>query len=267
MLEKISFAWWWKILLVFWWLVVIGGITALALVGKIGATENLEGSEAKNLEGRVEKIIVERQVSSSNIDDQTSDSIRQNENNASNEDEVNENLSEQNANSNNQVLLYQELSVLITKGSLAGQRVVIQNENYSLTNAVKYQVGDRVMLNYGGQDDNGQEIFYITDFVRTKALLWLFVIFVIITIVVGKWQGVSSLLGMAMSFVVIFALILPMISAGKNPVWVAVLGSALIIPATFLLSHGMGRKTWIAMLGTLVSLVITALLANFFISF
>jgi len=45
----------------------------------------------------------------------------------------------------------------------------------------------------------------------------------------------------------------------------ATLGSLLIIPLTFYLSHGFNKKTTVAVFGTLISLVLTGLLAKYFV--
>ncbi|MCG2686467.1 YibE/F family protein, partial [Candidatus Parcubacteria bacterium] len=62
----------------------------------------------------------------------------------------------------------------------------------------------------------------------------------------------------------IFKFILPQISAGRDPILVAIVGSLLIIPLTFYLSHGLNRKTTTAVLGTLAALLITGILAKIF---
>jgi uncharacterized membrane protein len=70
---------------------------------------------------------------------------------------------------------------------------------------------------------------------------------------------------MGISFLVIFIFILPKISAGANPVGIAILGALMIIPPTFFLSHGLNKKTLVAMGGTLIALIITGILANIFV--
>ena len=160
--------------------------------------------------------------------------------------------------------LYQKLEVLVTKGSLKDKEITIENGNLPMSNLQKYKVGDELVINYG-KDFDGNDSFYITDYVRRSALLWLFVIFVIITVVVGRWQGITSLVGMAVSFLVIFEFILPKISTGSDPVEIAILGSLVIIPATFFLCHGLNKKTGIAIVGTLISLVATGILAHTFV--
>jgi uncharacterized membrane protein len=72
---------------------------------------------------------------------------------------------------------------------------------------------------------------------------------------------------MGISFLIIIGFILPQIYAGYNPVLIALLGSFFIVPVTFYLSHGLNKKTTIALLGTVISLVITGFLAKAFIDF
>ncbi len=160
--------------------------------------------------------------------------------------------------------LYQELKIKITKGSLEGREIVVEVGNIPLVGQPKYQLGDEVLLNYV-QDFEGDEVFYITDFVRRRPLAWLFLLFVVLAVLIGRWRGISSLLGLGVSFLIIFIFILPQIHAGKDPIMIAVFGSLLIIPFSFYFSHGLNKKTTLAILGTLIALMITGLLAKFFV--
>lgn len=160
--------------------------------------------------------------------------------------------------------LCQKLQILITKGSLKNKKITIESGNLPMSNLQKYKVGDELVISYS-KSFEGNDTFYITDYVRRSALLWLFVIFVIVAVVICRWQGMTSLIGMGISFLVIFKFILPKISAGSDPVQIAILGSLVIIPATFILSHGVNKKTAIAIVGTLISLIITGILANVFV--
>jgi len=161
-------------------------------------------------------------------------------------------------------LYYQLLEVLVTRGSLKGQTIDIENNTISVANSQRYEVGDKVVFMLT-VDFEGNNLYFITDYVRREGLLLLFILFAVLTITVaGKW-GVYSLIGMAISFGVIFWLILPLILKGINPVVAAILGSLIIIPVTFFLSHGYNRKTLIAAVGTLITLIITGVLAVVFV--
>ncbi|HBL52171.1 MAG: hypothetical protein A3D24_00430 [Candidatus Blackburnbacteria bacterium RIFCSPHIGHO2_02_FULL_39_13] len=160
--------------------------------------------------------------------------------------------------------LNQKLEVLVTKGSLENKKIEVQSGNLPVTNLQKYKIGDDVIINFS-KDFEGKDNFVITDYVRRNSLALLFVIFVAVAVVIGRIQGATSLLGMGISFLVIFVFILPRISSGDDPVLTAIIGSLVIIPTTFFLSHGVNKKTGVAMAGTFFALAVTGLLAAVFV--
>src|SRR4030042_3735534 len=123
--------------------------------------------------------------------------------------------------------LYQKLEILVIKGSLKDKKITIENGNLPMSSLQKYKVGDELVISYS-KDFEGNDMFYITDYVRRGALAWLFVIFVVMAVAIGRWQGMASLIGMGISFLVIFKFILPKISTGSDPIQIAILGSLLI---------------------------------------
>ncbi|MHB9031577.1 MAG: YibE/F family protein [Anaerolineae bacterium] len=161
--------------------------------------------------------------------------------------------------------LYQKLAILVTRGSLKGETITVENGLYPTSDPHRYAVGDRLVIRFTVNTAK-EANYYISDYVRRAPLLGLLLIFIVLTIIVGRWQGLNSLIGMAISFLVILLYILPKIYAGEDPVRIAIIGSLVILPATFLLSHGVNLKTTVALVGTLIALVITGLLANVYIN-
>ncbi|MFA5034098.1 MAG: YibE/F family protein [bacterium] len=162
--------------------------------------------------------------------------------------------------------LYQKLRLLVTKGSLVNKEIVVESGNIPSSNLPKYETGDKLLVLHS-KDYAGNDMYLITDYVRRDALIWLFAIFVVLTIVIAKIRGLMSLFGMAISFLVIFYFILPKISSGSDPVGTALFGSFIIIPVTFFFSHGFNKKTVVAIAGTTISLIITGILASIFVEF
>lgn len=153
--------------------------------------------------------------------------------------------------------MFQKLEVLITsKGDLHGQKVTVENTDPR----IEYKIGNKLMVY-----EANPKTFLIADQVRTDPLLILFIIFVALVILVSKWRGLGSLVGMIVSMVVIVYFVLPKIAAGNNPILIAIIGSLLIIPATFYPSHGLNHKTTLAIIATLIALIVTGFLASFFI--
>jgi uncharacterized membrane protein len=161
-------------------------------------------------------------------------------------------------------ILYQKLEVVITKGPAKDQKIIIETGQQATVYQPSYAPGDRVLVSYV-QDETGMRTYYITDYVRHTPLIWLVGIFVMLSLVIGRGHGIRSLLGLAFSFGVLGWFILPLISQGHSPVVIALLGAMIIAPVTFYLSHGINRKTSVAIVSTTVSLLITGLLGTYFI--
>ena len=158
----------------------------------------------------------------------------------------------------------QTIEVEITSGDRAGKTLTIQSNTIGDPNAPKFQTGDGVLIEIATGPD-GQEQATIIEFIRSTPLYVLFFIFVAVTLLIARRRGLASLAGMAISFLITFQFVIPRILSGADPLLIAILAAAVIIPITFYLSHGLNRKTSAAIVGTLVSLVTTGILAVLFI--
>jgi uncharacterized membrane protein len=132
-------------------------------------------------------------------------------------------------------------------------------------NSPSFKTGDKVKVSIFTNPDGTTQTF-ITDSIRTPAIYWLFAIFVLLVLLVGRKQGLGSIVGMAVSFIVLFMFIIPQITAGQNPVWITLIGVLFILPITFYLSHGFNKKTTIALVSTFLSVCFTSMLSLIFIN-
>ncbi len=160
---------------------------------------------------------------------------------------------------------YQKIDLFVEQGKLKGKRIEVENGKLSVIGTVEYEEADKVSVSVT-KDENGRDVYFITDYVRRGSLYWLFGIFILITVIIGGKRGIASIFGMAISFLVIFLFVLPQILKGQDPILVAILSSLFIIPVNFFLSHGVNKKTTVAVIGTIISLALTGVLANFFVS-
>ena len=155
----------------------------------------------------------------------------------------------------------QTLKLELTSGTAAGQLISLESGNLPVTHQEKYAVGDRVMVYNTPETDE----YTIVDIVRRPALGWLAAIFVVSALVVGHWQGATSLLGLAGSCAVVFYYTLPQIAVGREPIGVVIASCLVIVPIIFILSHGCNKTTWVAIAGTLVAMVLTGWLIVWFV--
>jgi uncharacterized membrane protein len=159
---------------------------------------------------------------------------------------------------------YQRLLVRVESGSLAGQEVTVEEGTVNLISQERlFHVGDRVYLErtVGPSGDR----FYVSDYVRTGPLLWIGVLFVGLVVLVGRGKGTRSIAGTLFSLGVIFAFILPMILAGRDPVRVSIAGSIVLLSVSTYLVYGWNPKAHAAVVGMMLSLVLTGVLAWLFV--
>jgi uncharacterized membrane protein len=161
---------------------------------------------------------------------------------------------------------YQILLVKISEGPFVGKLVEIDYGKRQIRPpGLSLQPGDDVLVT-ASQLPDGTFTAYFTDFVRTKALLWLLATFILFSVLISGWKGIRSLIAMVFSLLVITFYIIPNILQGKDPVWVSITGAFALLAVTLYLTYGWTLKTHAAVLGTLTALLITGLLADFFMN-
>src|SRR5512133_139066 len=128
-----------------------------------------------------------------------------------------------------------------------------------------FRTGQQVRLAVSEQP--GQPPYYnIQDLERGRPMLVLAALFVGAVVAFGRWQGIRSLIGLGLSFVVIVGFVVPAILRGHSPVLVAVTGAMAIMLLSLYLSHGTGPKATAAVVGTALALGLTAALAIVFVA-
>jgi uncharacterized membrane protein len=166
---------------------------------------------------------------------------------------------------NGQPKPYQIVQVRVLEGRWAGEVVTI---DYGKTQVappgMSVHLGDTILVDFSQRGDGSWQAYFL-DFVRTPSMLWLLGLFVTGTILLSGRKGVRSLVAMGFSFVVIIGFILPRILAGANPIAVSTVGAFIILAATLYVVYGWTLKTHAAVLGILIALSLTGLLAFYFI--
>lgn len=162
----------------------------------------------------------------------------------------------------NHTQLYQILEVEILEGAQAGQMFSIDYGKHQVVpSETVFHPGEQLLVTIGQLPDGTYQAHF-ADFLRTKPIIWLAIFFALFTIVVSRGKGLRSLLSMAISFGVILFFILPAILHGDNPILVSILGSLMLLAATQYLIYGWTLKAHTSLIGMLLALVLTSLLAS-----
>ncbi|OGH69283.1 MAG: hypothetical protein A3D53_00700 [Candidatus Magasanikbacteria bacterium RIFCSPHIGHO2_02_FULL_45_10] len=165
------------------------------------------------------------------------------------------------------VLPFQKVELVIDDGDEEGKKIIIDHGNlFSITTEQKVSVGDRVILTKPAESPK-EDFYYITDKYRTRRLVYLIGFFFLLAIFFGRLKGLTGLLGLALSVVIIFYGMTPAILKGYDPLLVAVLGCLAITFVSLYLSHGFNKRISIAVLSTALTLGVAYILDLAFVNF
>ncbi len=148
------------------------------------------------------------------------------------------------------------VEVEVLEGPDAGELVPIELSPEAYPD---FEVGDRVELSRATGGDQGQR-YFVSDFQRTPTLAWLAGLFVVAVLVVGRWHGLRSLLGLAASLLIVVRFVVPGILSGASPPLIALVGALAVMLLTLYLAHGVNEKTTAAVIGTAGALGLTVAL-------
>jgi uncharacterized membrane protein len=105
-------------------------------------------------------------------------------------------------------------------------------------------------------DDRELQPFAFVDFERGGALYALVSVFALLVVALAGWQGARSLIGLGVSLVIVVGWMVPAILSGQPPLAAALVGGLAVMLATTALTHGLGLKSVVAMLGAAATLVL-----------
>ena len=131
----------------------------------------------------------------------------------------------------------------------------------------KISSGDGIFVGHapGAEDVEGAQQYYFADYQRERPLLLLALMFAGVVVALSRWRGLSALVGLALSLILLIRFVIPAILEGSNPVFVSIVGASVIMFAALYLAHGLNVRTTTAVLGTLCSLLLTGVLAVMFV--
>jgi uncharacterized membrane protein len=155
------------------------------------------------------------------------------------------------------------LTVRLDSGPDAGDEIVL-DQSTDRRGRDRFAEGAQLVLGYEPDAPPGSEYFY-ADHQRDRPLLLLGVAFAVVVVLLGRWKGVAALGGLVVSLSVLVWFVLPAILSGSSPLAVAVVGAAVVMGVALYLAHGVSVRTSVALLGTLVSLALTGVLAAVFL--
>ena len=146
-----------------------------------------------------------------------------------------------------------------------------KDEKFSATYVLTYDLDNKIVgyklregntVFVGVSEENGNVKVTIQDIVREKYLIGLVVFFFASIILIGRKKGLKSILGLVITVLAIFFILVATIFKGYNAIIVSIGTCFLIIVLTFAIIGGWNKKTFSAALGTLGGVVLAGVIAS-----
>ena len=147
----------------------------------------------------------------------------------------------------------QVLKIEILDGVDIGKTATFQNDY------IQMSVGDIFYARHQTNHLDSSDYWSVSDPYRLNVIFWLTAVFIALIFIFGGIQGVRGLASLIGSFILIFHLLIPGIYGGYNAVLISVGVASLIIVIGSYITHGFNRTTTSAVLGMIITVVITGL--------
>ena len=148
------------------------------------------------------------------------------------------------------------LTVEILEGEDRGLSAVVPVNDVVYSSGAT--VGERVVLVRVPPTGGEPAAYQFSEFERRTPLLVITLAFCAAVVVVARWRGFASLVGLGFAAVILVQFMFPALISGSNPVLVGLVGSSAIMFVVLYAAHGFTARTTTALLGTLFGLLLSA---------
>ncbi len=150
----------------------------------------------------------------------------------------------------------QVVVVELLEGKSAGKQVTLDNYVTAVHN-VEVDIGSKVIIS---ADEPDQIDAYYTVYNHDRDLgMGIFVIILfLVVIAMGRGKGIKAILGLVYTLYLVVFILLPTVFSGYSPVLMSVICVALSAIVTLMLLNGASKKTYSAILATVLGVILSA---------
>ncbi len=161
----------------------------------------------------------------------------------------------------------QKVTVKITEGEYKGEKYetefVLSYDIEGKIVAYPLEVGDKVITQLS-VDSKGEVTATVYDVVRSGYIIVMFLLFVLSVILIGGKGGVKAIIGLVVTILAIYFILIKQIFDGSNVIITSVITIIITIAATLIIIGGFSKKILTASIGTLGGVVSAGLMALIF---
>lgn len=161
----------------------------------------------------------------------------------------------------------QEIEIKILEGSYKG-------EEYSTEYILSYDIEGKILAYELEEDDvvwvhltendDGTVGITVENIVRHNYILLMVIIFFASIIMIGGKKGIQAIIGLIVTILAVYFILVKAIYAGKSPMIMSIITSAIIIISTLIIIGGFNKKVLTAAIGTLGGVIIAGIFSVIF---
>lgn len=151
----------------------------------------------------------------------------------------------------------QQLLVEITSGQYKGQTMMVSNY-VGATYGERIEVGQSIVMTVNTYS-SGEHTATVYEYNRTPMIYLVVGLFILVTVLVGGKTGAKSILGLALTIVMLLCVFLPLLMKGWTPIPTAFFLCSLVCVASFVILGGCSRKVACACIGTIAGMALAML--------
>lgn len=152
------------------------------------------------------------------------------------------------------VLGYQQIRIRVTTGKYKGQIFNIKNPMSRLYN-VHTKVGDKIIVSIDENDNQVQSIS-VYNHKKEQVVYALIGLFFVLLIILSGWKGLKAVISLIFTGIMVIFFMVPMLFKGYEPIPITIITVALTTVVTLLLIDDPNQKTFSAILGTIIGVII-----------
>lgn len=161
----------------------------------------------------------------------------------------------------------QEVKIEILEGAYENEEFTTNyNLSYDIDGKIlgyELEVGDKVIVQIV-EDENGNVAVTVQELSRNGYIILMMGLFLVSIVLVGGKQGVKAIIGLIITILAVYFILIKGIYAGHNAILTTLLTTMLIIGFTFVIIGGFSKKILAAALGTLGGIISSGMVAVIF---
>ena len=153
----------------------------------------------------------------------------------------------------------------VASGDMKGQTIEAAQtlDYFTAVHLPVVEPGDRILL-YSIPGGMAEHEWLMSDYQRFDQILILGAVFVLLVLLIGHWQGVNTLISLALTCLAVFYVFIPAVLAGESIYLWSIATCIYVTFMTLFIVNGVNAKSIGAILGCLAGIVVAAVLTLFF---